>query len=270
MNTRGPAVVTVGDELVSGERENNGNERWLQRELSRRLKPAQICMQVGDDAEHISSAVGFLLSSGHKPIFVVGGMGGTHDDVTREGVARAHGCELTTSAECDAILRAMYDGSEHGYTEERRRMAELPNSPSLRLLPNPIGAPGFALDERVYAFPGFPRMLQPMCLEVLAVHAPEPDEASALVTTEAMLETREAAVAADVEAFAREWGAKAAPTTLGIYPVAASNGARVKLRLRYPKGREVDVREAFDAMVQRMQERITQGSTNSDAVDKFV
>jgi molybdopterin-biosynthesis enzyme MoeA-like protein len=41
-----PAVVTVGDELVMGERPTNNNERWLCAQLTERGHPARVVMQV--------------------------------------------------------------------------------------------------------------------------------------------------------------------------------------------------------------------------------
>jgi molybdopterin-biosynthesis enzyme MoeA-like protein len=103
-----PAVLTVGDELVSGDRQHNGNERWLLSQLYERGHPADIAMQLRDDAEQIGEYVRLLRSNGHFPILVAGGLGGTHDDKTREGVARALGVPLETHSECDSILSARY------------------------------------------------------------------------------------------------------------------------------------------------------------------
>lgn len=128
---------------ASPQRPTNNNERWLTAQLTARGHSARVVMQLPDDASVIGHWLASLLSSGHTPILVAGGMGGTHDDKTREGVALALALPLERHAECDSILAAKYavaaDGL--GYTEERQRMAMLPRG--AELVPNPIGAPGW-------------------------------------------------------------------------------------------------------------------------------
>ena len=185
-------------------------------------------MQLPDDAACIGEWLAQLKATGHSPILLSGGMGGTHDDRSREGVALALRLPLVRHAECDAILAARYavaaDGL--GYTEERQRMALLPEGAAL--IANPIGAPGLAL-AGVYAFPGFPSMLHPMATDVLDALMPPLDAAAAPVLLEAVLPLTEAALALRAEAFAVAWGAAA---QLGIYPSNALYGKSVKLRLR--------------------------------------
>jgi molybdopterin-biosynthesis enzyme MoeA-like protein len=222
-----PAVVTVGDELVMGERPTNNNERWLCAQLTARGHPARVVLQLPDDDAVIGFWLAQLLASGHAPVLCAGGMGGTHDDKTREGVARALGVPLERHAACDALLATKYAAAADGlgYTEERQRMALLPRG--AELLANPIGAPGLAL-RGVYAFPGFPSMLHPMATAVLDGLMPPPADADARVTLEAALPLTEAALAMRCEAFAVVWTA----AQLGIYPSDAQFGKLVKLRLR--------------------------------------
>lgn len=187
-------------------------------------------MQLPDDAASIGEWVAQLKATGHRPILISGGMGGTHDDKTREGVALALRLPLVRHAECDTILAARYavaaDGL--GYTEERQRMALLPDGAAL--IANPIGAPGLAMvDAGIYAFPGFPSMLHPMATDVLDALMPPLDAAAVPVLLEAVLPLTEAALALRAEAFAAAWGAAA---QLGIYPSNAQYGKSVKLRLR--------------------------------------
>lgn len=103
-----PAVVTVGDEIVSGERQNNGNERWLLSQLYERGHQADVAIQLRDDADQIGEYISMLQSKGHYPIMIAGGLGGTHDDKTREGVGIGLGLPIETHPECDAILAARY------------------------------------------------------------------------------------------------------------------------------------------------------------------
>lgn len=148
-----PCVCTVGDELLYGERESNGNERYILRALHERGTPAVMASQLPDDPEIIAKFIRFAREQHLSPIFIAGGLGGTHDDKTREAVALALDLPLTRHAECFEILTESFQRRDIEFTPQRQRMADLPDGCSL--IENSVGAPGFAIDG-IYAFPGFP------------------------------------------------------------------------------------------------------------------
>ncbi len=150
-----PAVVTVGDELMFGERPND-NQQWLLEALQERGHPAELALTLPDAVAIIAVWLRTLLREHCFPVLVSGGLGGTHDDCTREGIANTLQVPLTRHHDCFEILAAKY-GEQ--FTAGRQRMAMLPEG--CELIANPIGAPGFFL-AGVYAFPGFPNMLRPM------------------------------------------------------------------------------------------------------------
>ncbi len=236
-----PAVVTVGDELLYGEREN-GNQRWLLARLQELGHPAELALSLPDDLGAIAHWVAALVARGCAPILVAGGIGGTHDDCTRHGIAAGLGLRLERHPECDAILAARYGDR---YTPQRQRMAELPAGSAL--LANPGGAPGFRIGD-VYGFPGFPEMLRPMAEAVLAEVLPR--QAAPTVAVEATLAVMEGDIALEVEAFTREYPRG----RIGIYPVSGGGPPAVTLRLRLP-GDEAATRAAFDALVVRLRDR---------------
>lgn len=238
MTTTRPAVVTVGDELLFGEREN-GNQTWLLQRLHARGHPAEVALSLPDDLAVIAHWITALGLRGCFPILVAGGLGGTHDDCTRQAVAAGLGVKLELHPACDALLAARY--GVH-YTAQRRRMAELPAG--CALLPNPGGAPGFSLDG-VFAFPGFPEMMRPMAEAVLAEVLPQ--AAVSTRTVEATLPLPEGEIALDVEAFSRDH-----PTArIGIYPVSGGGPPAVTLRLRLPADDRA-TRADFDALLARL------------------
>lgn len=238
MMTTRPAVVTVGDELLFGEREN-GNQTWLLQRLHALGQPAEVALSLPDDPGTIAHWIAALVERGCFPILVAGGLGGTHDDCTRQAVATGLGVRLELHPECDALLSARYGAN---YTAQRRRMAELPAG--CALLPNPGGAPGFTL-AGVFAFPGFPEMLRPMAEAVLAEVLPGP--AGASVTVDATLPFQEGDIALDVEAFSRAHPA----ARVGIYPVSGGGPPAVTLRLRAAAA-DTATRAAFDALLARL------------------
>ncbi len=225
--TRLPAVVTVGDELVLGER-GNENSRWMSEWLKQNFHPAGIQLSLPDDGDTIAQWLKELLKGGHFPILVAGGIGGTHDDCTRAGIAQALGVPLTRHPECWEILVARYDGRE--MNESRSNMAMLPEG--CTLIENPHGAPGFEMGG-IFAFPGFPNMLQAM-LPVLQDRFGPQGQESQMHEQQVRLKTREG----DISDAVREFSRLHPECRLGIYAHSGSSWGEVSLRFRYPDSRD--------------------------------
>lgn len=215
-----PAVITVGQEVLYGERPND-NLLWLLRAFERSGIPAAVAMVLPDDEVVIAEHLAFLVSKEHHPIFVSGGIGGTHDDRTRQGIALALRRPLVRHAECFEILARRYGAN---FTTQRQRMAWLPQG--ARLIANPLGAPGFFLDS-VFAFPGFPEMLHPMAQEVLKTlrltQTPPGRK-----TLELTLKIPEGEIAEEVERFAVQHPS----VEIGLYPSITPEGPTVCVRCR--------------------------------------
>jgi molybdopterin-biosynthesis enzyme MoeA-like protein len=234
-----PGVVTVGDELVFGER-GNDNEKWLLGFLRERGYPAVAALCLPDDVSAIAFWVRALVEAQHFPVLVSGGIGGTHDDCTREGIASALGRPLVKHEECFRILQSRYG---RRFNQERRRMAWLPED--CGLIANPYGAPGFHM-QGIFAFPGFPDMLHVMAPEALDGVLPERSEALWTIR-EHVLPVAEGDIAEAVEEFLRNHpGAR-----LGMYPDATRMRREVTLRLRFLPGQE-ETAAAFDALVEEL------------------
>jgi nicotinamide-nucleotide amidase len=147
-------VLTIGNELVSGDVENT-NASWLARRLESLGLRVELIAAVPDVVETIAE---FVRASAPRAdvLVVTGGLGGTPDDLTREALAAAFGVEQVVQADVAAGLRARF----HGDPEYAARWAELPEG--ARPLDNPLGgAPGFAL-ENVYVLPGLPAEMEAM------------------------------------------------------------------------------------------------------------
>eukprot|EP01134_Creolimax_fragrantissima_P002358 CFRG2358T1 len=241
-----PAVITVGDELVLGEREHNNNEKFMIQLLKSRGAAPRLCVQVGDRIDDISDLISYLKDKDYWPIFIAGGLGATHDDLTREGVASGLGVRSVNNEECFAILSKKYKTTPERFNEQRQRMAILPEG--CKLIGNPVGAPGFSI-QGVYAYPGFPRMMNPMMTETINSLFPD---AVDFITYDLYLETVEATVALEVEEFSKRWHGIG---SIGIYPSNMNYSKMVKLRLRYPSS-ETGVRDDFDAMVRDIEARL--------------
>ncbi len=151
---RSAVIVTVGNEIVSGDVENT-NASWLARRLASLGVPVTLVAAVRDDVDEIAAFLR-LESPRAAYVFVTGGLGGTPDDITREAVAAAVEVDREPVAELARELRARFASDP----EYAARWAELPHGS--RPLPNPLGgAPGFVL-ENVFVLPGLPAEMEAM------------------------------------------------------------------------------------------------------------
>jgi molybdenum cofactor synthesis domain-containing protein len=154
-------VLTVGNEIVFGDVENT-NASWLARRLAELGLEVRLLAAVRDSVEEIA---GFLRAEmGHAGVVIVtGGLGGTPDDITREGVAAAFGVPTEEIPELADSLRTRFGA--RGLGEYAARWAQIPQGAVP--LPNPLGgAPGFVLGN-VHVLPGLPREMEAM-FETLA------------------------------------------------------------------------------------------------------
>ena len=115
-------ILTVGNEIVSGDTENT-NASWLARRLAGLGVEVRLIAAVRDEIEEIAA---FLRAEAPRVehVFVTGGLGGTPDDITREGVAAAFGRECEEIAEVAAVLRARFE--PRGLGDYAARWACLP------------------------------------------------------------------------------------------------------------------------------------------------
>jgi len=148
------AIVTVGNELVSGDVENM-NGSWLARRLAGLGVEAVLIAVLPDVIEQVASFVREQAAAADA-VLVTGGLGGTPDDVTREAIAAAFGVPQVEQPEVADRLRARF----HRDPEYAARWAQLPEGS--RALENPLGgAPGFAIGN-VYVLPGLPAEMEAM------------------------------------------------------------------------------------------------------------
>jgi molybdenum cofactor synthesis domain-containing protein len=149
-------ILTIGDEVVSGDIENT-NASWLAQRLATRGISVRLMAAIPDEIDEIGA---FLRAERERAdlVFVTGGLGGTPDDLTREGVAAAFGVACEELPEVAGRLRERF--GSRGLADYAARWACLPAG--AEPLENPLGgAPGFVL-ENVYVFPGLPSEMKAM------------------------------------------------------------------------------------------------------------
>jgi molybdenum cofactor synthesis domain-containing protein len=148
------AILTIGNELVSGDVPNT-NAAWLAQRLAPLGISVHMLAALPDEIEAIAD---FIRREAPRAdvLLVTGGLGGTHDDLTREAIAHAFGVAQEEVPELAADLRARFARDP----EYAARWAQLPAGS--RPLRNPLGgAPGFAI-ENVYVLPGLPSEMEAM------------------------------------------------------------------------------------------------------------
>ena len=159
------ALLTVGDELLAGDTENT-NATWLGRQLADRGVTIERVLTVPDDIDVIADATR-RYSEAFDATIVTGGLGGTPDDVTIDGVARAFDRDLVESELARADIERHLEGIAHKYPEldvDVAAEAEIPEG--ARPLLNRAGmSPGCVL-ENVYVLPGIPSEMKRMFEDV--------------------------------------------------------------------------------------------------------
>ena len=133
-------LLTVGDEILLGQIVNT-NAAWLGERLAGAGVDLRRAETVGDDVEVIAAALERAYADGAAVVVVTGGLGPTHDDVTKAAVARVFGRELEFHQDLFDAIDARY--AERGRTMPAigRVMAEVPAG--FDVLDNPKGtAPG--------------------------------------------------------------------------------------------------------------------------------
>ncbi len=149
-------MVVIGNEVLSG-RTRDANIQFIGTELNAlgiRLNEVRI---IADICEDIGGAV-MALAKTYDYVFVTGGLGPTHDDITAHSIAKAFNRELVCDPEARARLERHY--GKDRFNTARARMALIPSGASL--IDNPVSAaPGFHI-ENVFVMAGIPRIMQAM------------------------------------------------------------------------------------------------------------
>src|SRR5262245_22227574 len=148
-------VVIIGDEVLAGEVVDQNGPLILALLAERGIRV--LGLHVLPDESEVVEAYLRDASQRADSVLVTGGIGPTHDDITRLAVARALARPLSPHPDATARLDAIFhrDG-----TAEERDMALLPEGAEL-LFASGIMAFAFQV-ENVFVFPGVPRLLDPL------------------------------------------------------------------------------------------------------------
>jgi len=156
-------ILTLGTEVVQG-RVINTNASYLGRRLT--LLGFRVVGNVSliDDVNIIAKYITIILDEKPSVIVTTGGLGPTYDDRTLEAIAKALNKELVLNSDAFNMVKKKYETRNLPLTEERIKMAYLPNGGIA--IPNPIGtAPGCWLEIEnsiIVSLPGVPQEMEAM------------------------------------------------------------------------------------------------------------
>jgi nicotinamide-nucleotide amidase len=160
-------VLAVGTELLLGQIVDT-NSAWIGEQLAARGIDSLRQVKVGDNVGRIVTELRRMLESADA-VIVCGGLGPTHDDLTRTAIAEVMGVELEIDPDLVAVIRDMFESRGRRMPENNIRQAEVPIG--ARIIHQTRGtAPGLicpvevdGIDKVVFAVPGVPYELHDMC-----------------------------------------------------------------------------------------------------------
>lgn len=158
-------VIIVGTEITRGF-SSDTNSEFLARALIANGFNCYSIIKVPDEIETIVRAITYL-SKECKVLILTGGLGSTHDDVTREAVSKATGRKLLLDGTLEKeIAELMPPGTDK---KAFLRQAYLPQG-AQAIRSRGGTAPGLIIDENnllIAALPGVPREMKAMFSDVI-------------------------------------------------------------------------------------------------------
>jgi nicotinamide-nucleotide amidase len=155
-------VVAVGTELLLGQIVDT-NSAWIGEQLALNGIDSLTQIKIGDNVGRIEAVLRRLLADADA-VIVCGGLGPTHDDVTREAIAAVMGVELREDPVVAMVIRDLFAARGRPMAANNLRQAQVPDGAVV--IPQTRGtAPGLICpvgDKVVYAVPGVPHEMRDM------------------------------------------------------------------------------------------------------------
>jgi molybdenum cofactor synthesis domain-containing protein len=213
---RSAAILIVGDEVLSGEVRDTNGPYLVQRFAAAGVRVVR-AVTAPDDEDAIAGELARLRALADA-VVVGGGIGPTHDDVTRPAVARVLGVPLVPQAQAEQKIRS--------YFGDRLTAADL----SMALMPEACrilagartGTLGFA-KAGVYVLPGVPFLFEDLADVVVGEFAAPPLHRREIVTPRSEGEIAESLAACQ---------GRSEDVRIGSYPVFADGRWHVRVVLR--------------------------------------
>ncbi len=159
-------VIAVGTELLLGQVVDT-NSAWLGEHLAANGIDSLLQIKVGDNLGRVESVLRNMLADSDS-VIMCGGLGPTHDDLTREAIAAVMGVELRHDDAVAEVITNMFASRNRYMAANNLRQAQVPVGAIV--IPQTRGtAPGLicpvtvdGVDKVVYAVPGVPHEMREM------------------------------------------------------------------------------------------------------------
>jgi len=150
------SVVAVGTELLLGQIVDT-NSSWLGEQLAAAGIDSLFQVKVGDNLGRIVATLKSTLNDADA-VIICGGLGPTHDDITREAIAEIMSVELELNDEVALVIEEMFTARGRKMPQNNLRQAMVPRG--AKIIEQRRGtAPGLICpvgDKVMYAVPGVP------------------------------------------------------------------------------------------------------------------
>ncbi|MCE9623189.1 MAG: competence/damage-inducible protein A [Actinomycetia bacterium] len=159
-------VVAVGTELLLGQITDT-NSQWLGEQLAAVGINSLLQVKVGDNHARVVALLARVLADADA-VIVCGGLGPTHDDLTREAIAAVMGVELQHNEQVADVIREMFASRGRRMPENNLRQAQVPTGATI-ISQTRGTAPGLicpvridGVEKVIYAVPGVPHEMKDM------------------------------------------------------------------------------------------------------------
>jgi nicotinamide-nucleotide amidase len=159
-------VLAVGTELLLGQIVDT-NSSWIGEQLAAHGISSHLQVKVGDNIDRIVAALRARLEEADA-VIMCGGLGPTHDDLTREAIAQVMGVDLEFHDSIAEVIRELFASRGRTMSQNNLQQAMVPKGASI--IPQTRGtAPGLMCPvlmngktKMVYAVPGVPHEMHDM------------------------------------------------------------------------------------------------------------
>lgn len=162
-------ILSIGNEVVKG-RTVNTNASEISRSLIEYGHEVIYIVTCRDEPEDICKSLRFMLENCDS-IISSGGLGPTMDDITIQSIAKCLNLRMEVNSDAMKILIEKYSSLNLNMTEERRKMAMMPEGASIIM--NNVGtAPGMFLrynGKLIFSIPGVPKEMREMVKEITKI-----------------------------------------------------------------------------------------------------
>ena len=156
------SVVAVGTELLLGQIVDT-NSSWIGEQLAANGIDSLLQVKVGDNHQRIVDVVRSALVEADA-VIMCGGLGPTHDDLTREAIAEVMGVDLVLHDDIAQVIRNIFESRGRRMADNNLQQAMVPVGATV-IHQTRGTAPGLMCpvgDKVIYAVPGVPHEMQDM------------------------------------------------------------------------------------------------------------